>query len=113
MISKIHAVGLPVFGTTITPFCAPPANASIQPYSDAERERTRQRVNEWIRNSGRFDAVIDFDKFVRDPKNGTLLKDEYNSGDYLHLSGAGYQRFADQFPVKVFDQFPDGVTRLV
>ncbi|KAF8425296.1 hypothetical protein EV426DRAFT_716427 [Tirmania nivea] len=69
---------------TITPFCAPPEQAPIQPYSNAEMEKTRQRVNQWIRTSGRFDAVVDFDKILRNPKNGSMLADEYNTGDYLH-----------------------------
>ena len=109
IIARVHAVGLPIFGATITPFCAPPEQASIQPYSNPEREKTRQRVNEWIRKSGRFDAVVDFDKIVRSPKNASLLADEYNSGDYLHLSVAGYKAFATEFPVEIFKEFEDGV----
>ena len=30
-------------------------------------------VNEWIRNSGAFDGVIDFDAAVRDPANQKLM----------------------------------------
>ena len=56
MVARLHGAGIPVFGSTITPFCGPG-----QPYSDAERERTRLRVNEWIRESRCFDAVLDFD----------------------------------------------------
>ena len=51
MVTLIHAHGIPVFGATITPFSAP-ANFTQQPYSDPEREKTRQRVNTFIRTSG-------------------------------------------------------------
>src|SRR6185436_15677444 len=76
IIVRLHAARLPVFGATITPMCGPG-----QTYSDVERERTRLRVNNWIRQSGRFDAVVDFDAVVRDPANATQLKPEFNTGD--------------------------------
>lgn len=57
MTSRIHAFGIPVFGATITPFSAP-ANFTGQPYSNPEREKTRQRVNKFIRESRTFDAVV-------------------------------------------------------
>lgn len=109
IIARVHAAGLPIFGATITPFCAPPEQASIQPYSNPEREKTRQRVNEWIRTSGRFDAVVDFDKILRNPGNGSMLADEYNTGDYLHPSVAGYKAIAAEFPVEIFEKFVGGV----
>jgi lysophospholipase L1-like esterase len=113
VIARVHAVGIPIFGATITPFCAPPANASIQPYSDATREKTRQRVNNWIRTSGRFDAVIDFDKIVRSPTNGSILADKYNSGDFLHPNVAGYAAIAAQFPLSLFERFEGGVAGFI
>jgi lysophospholipase L1-like esterase len=65
MISRVHAHGIPFFGATITPFGC--YNSSIQAYSTVLREQTRLRVNDWIRNSGAFDAVLDFDAVLRDP----------------------------------------------
>lgn len=59
MVTRIHASGIPVFGATITPFSAP-SNFTGQPYSDPEREKTRQKVNKFIRESGTFDAVVSF-----------------------------------------------------
>ncbi|RDW87332.1 hypothetical protein BP5796_03026 [Coleophoma crateriformis] len=97
--TRVHALGIPIFAATITPFSG---NASIQPYSDPEREKTRQRVNAWIRNNGDFDAVIDFDAILRDPNNGSMLNPLYNSGDYLHPNPAGYQKLADEFSLDVF-----------
>ncbi len=48
-------------------------------------------VNDWIRTSGRFDAVIDFDKLTADPANPKHIKAEYDSGDHLHPNDAGYE----------------------
>ncbi|KAL6705484.1 hypothetical protein ACN47E_006749 [Coniothyrium glycines] len=107
MVTLIHAHGIPVFGATITPFSAP-ANVTTQPYSNPEREKTRQRINRFIRESGTFDAVADFDKFLQDPKNPSQLNPAYDSGDYLHPNVAGYQHLADQFPVQIFEQWKDG-----
>ncbi|KAF1961767.1 SGNH hydrolase [Byssothecium circinans] len=106
--TRIHAFGIPVFGATITPFCAP-ANVTAQPYSSPERERTRVRVNEFIRGSGVFDAVVDFAGMVEDPLVKGQLGREWDSGDYLHLNGRGYQRLADGFPVGVFGEWEGGV----
>ncbi|KAF3220670.1 hypothetical protein TWF679_008865 [Orbilia oligospora] len=107
--TRVHAFKLPIFAATITPFGSP--NPSLQPYSAPERENTRLRINDWIRKSkGKvFDAVIDFDAFLRDPKNATQLNPPYDSGDQLHPSLAGYQYIADKFPLDLFDKFEKGV----
>ncbi|OJD36925.1 extracellular gdsl-like lipase acylhydrolase [Diplodia corticola] len=107
---RARAAGLPLFGATITPFNAPGFDAAAQPYSGRERERTRQRVNEFVRNSGGvFDVVVDFDAAVRDADDETMLRAEYDSGDYLHLNPAGYRAMADAFPVDALVQFAGGV----
>ncbi|KAE8376654.1 SGNH hydrolase-type esterase domain-containing protein [Aspergillus bertholletiae] len=104
IVTRLHAARIPVFGATITPFGAP-ANASDKlPYSNPVRETTRQRINEWIRTSGVFDAVLDFDKVLRDPEAPAQLADEYDSGDYLHPNVAGYQALADYFPLDLFEE---------
>ncbi|CAN9119443.1 unnamed protein product [Alternaria alternata] len=107
MVTLIHAHGIPVFGATITPFSAP-ANFTQQPYSDPEREKTRQRVNTFIRTSGVFDAVVDFDKFLADPTIPSQLNPLYDSGDYLHPNPAGYQYIADKFPIQIFGMWANG-----
>ncbi|KAG9231093.1 SGNH hydrolase-type esterase domain-containing protein [Amylocarpus encephaloides] len=101
MATRLRTADIEVWGATITPFSAP-ANYTGQPYSDPERERTRQRVNRWIREGGNFDEVVDFDRILRDEKVPSQLKMEYNSGDYLHPNVAGYQRLADSFPLHIF-----------
>lgn len=107
IVTRMHAFGIPVFAATITPFSAP-ANFTGQPYSNPEREKTRQKVNKFIRESGTFDAVVDFDRMLADPKIPSQLKAEYDSGDYLHPNVKGYQRLADLFPIGLFAAWEQG-----
>ncbi|KAK8874929.1 GDSL-like lipase acylhydrolase [Apiospora arundinis] len=109
--TRLHAARLPVFGATITPFSG--GKPGLQPYSDPEREKTRQRVNAWIRESGRFDAVVDFDALVRNATRPDELSDAYNSGDYLHLNPAGYKAMGGAVDLALFERFADGVDRMV
>jgi lysophospholipase L1-like esterase len=59
-------------------------------------------VNDWIRTSGKFDAVIDLDAAVRDPAHPSRLLPTYDSGDHLHLSPDGYRAMADAIDLKLF-----------
>jgi len=111
IITRVHAAGIPIFASTITPFGAPANDSSIQPYSSPVREVTRQRVNAWIRTSGMFDAVIDFDKVVADPKIPSQLNPIFNSGDFLHPNEDGYMAMANAFPLDLFQEFQGGVSR--
>ena len=108
IVTRLHGHGIAVFGATITPMSGPG-----QAYGEGAREVARQKVNKWIRTSGRFDAVIDFDKAVRDPKNETMLRPEYDTGDYLHLTPKGYQAMAETVDLKLFEKFKDGVNKMV
>ncbi|MDO5447036.1 MAG: SGNH/GDSL hydrolase family protein [Prevotellaceae bacterium] len=83
MIRKAHERGLVVYGATITPF-----GKSFY-YTD-ERERCRNEVNEWIRASDAFDAVIDFDQVLADPSAPSQLREEWQS-DWLHPNAEGYK----------------------
>jgi hypothetical protein len=62
----------------------------------------RQAVNNWIRTSGAYDAVIDFDAVVRDPDNPTRILPAYDSGDHLHINDAGYQAMAESIDLNLF-----------
>lgn len=106
IVSRVHTANIPMFGATITPFGC--YNTTLQPYADPVREQTRLRVNDWIRSSGWFDAVVDFDAIVRDPSNHTQLAPYFDSGDCLHLNPAGYQELAAKFPLGIFAEFADG-----
>jgi len=64
-------------------------------YYTAAGEAKREAVNTWIRTSGAFDGVIDFDAVMRDPADPLRLDPAYDSGDHLHPNDAGYQAMAD------------------
>ncbi|KAI0023002.1 GDSL-like Lipase/Acylhydrolase [Xylariomycetidae sp. FL0641] len=104
LVARAHARGLPVFAGTLTPFTGPG-----QAYGGAERERTRQRVNAWIRHGGRFDAVVDFDAVLRNASRPDVLQDRFDSGDHLHPNPAGYVAMAEAVPLELFERFRDGV----
>ena len=53
-----------------------------------------QRVNDWIRGSGVFDAVIDFDAALRDPEHPTRMAARFDSGDRLHPGDEGNRAMA-------------------
>ena len=63
-------------------------------YFSQDGEADRQEVNQWIRSSGSFDGVVDFDMAVRDPARPSRFREEYQSGDHLHPSTAGYKAMA-------------------
>jgi lysophospholipase L1-like esterase len=65
-------------------------------------EKTREALNEWIRHSGAFDGVVDFDKVVRDPAAPQKMLPAYDSGDHLHPSSAGYKAMAQAVDLKWF-----------
>ena len=72
-------------------------------FSTPEKEKVRQEVNAWIRSSGEFDAVIDFDEAVRDPSHPTQLLPAYDSGDHLHPNNAGNVAEGNAIPLALFE----------
>jgi lysophospholipase L1-like esterase len=96
IIVRAHSHGIRVYGATLLPF------GGHDGYDTPEGEADRQRVNEWIRTSGRFDAVIDFDRVTRDPEQPARLSGEVDGGDHLHPSAAGYQIMADAVDLDLF-----------
>lgn len=98
IIHRAHALGLKVYGGTLTPFQA------FLPgiYYTADGEAKRQAVNQWIRSSKAYDAVIDFDKALRDPANPAAIRPAFDSGDNLHPNDAGYQAMADAIDLSLF-----------
>lgn len=72
-----------------------PAGTAVFP-SYVAAEPQRQIVNEHIRTSGIGDGYVDFDHAVRDPSDPSRLAPEYDGGDGLHLSPAGYERMAQE-----------------
>jgi lysophospholipase L1-like esterase len=98
IVVRAHAQGIDVYGATLLPF------GGNTGYDDPDgfREAARQTVNRWIRTGGEFDAVIDFDKAVRDPAAPRQLLPAYDVGDHLHLNPTGYRALADTVPSRLF-----------
>ncbi len=87
IISQAHLKGLQIFGGTLAPF-----KGAF--YWSPAAEAKRQAVNRWIRTSGAFDGVIDFDEALSDPAHPQQLLPKYDSGDHLHPNDAGYEAMA-------------------
>ena len=103
IIDRAHALGLKIFGGTLTPF-----EGTIFPgYFSAAGEVKRQAVNEWIRTSKAYDAVIDFDAVTRDPAHPTRFLPIYDSGDHLHPNDTGYKAMADAVDLSLFSDDDD------
>lgn len=95
MIDDAHAHDIKVYGATITQI-----KESFY-YADY-REEARKKVNDWIRNSGRFDAVIDFSKAMEDPNNPDVILNTAHDGDFLHPNELGYQIMGGAVDLKLF-----------
>jgi lysophospholipase L1-like esterase len=70
-------------------------------YFNADKDAMRQSLNSWIRKSGAFDAVLDFDLFARDREDPSRLNAAFDSGDHLHPGDAGNRVLADKIPLDV------------
>ena len=90
-----HAHGIKAYGATLTPY----GGAG---YSSPKGEEIRKAVNDWIRTSGVFDGVVDFDKITQDPANPDKFNPAYDSGDHLHPRDAGYKAMGEGIDLKLF-----------
>ncbi len=95
LIARAHARGVRIVGATLTPFEGALEQTPQRGYFDAGKERVRRQVNTWIRDSGEFDAVLDFDAVTRDPSRPARFLPAYDSGDHLHPGDAGYRAMAE------------------
>lgn len=90
-----HEKKMKIYGATIMPFDGYNGITSHE-------EEKRQAVNHWIRTSGKFDGVIDFDEAVQNPKKTRELLPAYDSGDHLHPSKQGAKAMADFVNLDLF-----------
>lgn len=88
IIARAHLHGLKIFGATVTPFGDTPDFAE-------DGEAVRQAINQWIRSSGEFDGVIDFDAALRNPSEPEKMRSDLVSRDKLHPNDAGYAVMAN------------------
>jgi len=100
LIAQAHARGLKIFGGTLLPF-------KDSFYYTAAGEAKREAVNAWIRTSGAFDGVIDFDRVLRDPDSPSQLLPRYDSGDHGHPNDEGYAAMAKAVDLRLFS-VPNG-----
>jgi lysophospholipase L1-like esterase len=97
MIEQAQAHHIRVYGATILPF-------GRSSYDSPAHQAARTTVNDWIRTSGKFDAVIDFDAALRDPQTPSRLLPAADSGDHLHPNERGYKMMADAIDLKLFEK---------
>ena len=95
LADRAHEHGIKVFAATLTPY----GGAG---YWSEKGEQIRKDYNNWIRTSGVFDGVIDFDKITADPANPDRFNPTYDSGDHLHPNDAGYKAMGDGIDLKLF-----------
>ena len=98
MIYRARALGLRVYGCTLNPVEGDPFPGF---WTDA-LEAKRQAVNLWIRTSHAYDAVIDFDKLLRDPSHPSRLLPAYDGGDHVHPDDFGYGVMAGAIDLSLF-----------
>jgi lysophospholipase L1-like esterase len=90
--ARVHAARLRIVGATVLPMCNPAGSA---------KEEARLAVNRWIRTSGTFDAVLDFDALLRDPADPTVMVADLRA-DCYHPNAAGDAVIARNIPLTVF-----------
>ena len=95
MIDRAHERGLKIYGATLTPY-------EGAAYFSPEGEAKRKALNQWIRTSGGYDGVIDFDMVARDPSAPARLNPAFDSGDHLHPNDAGYKAMGESIDLALF-----------
>jgi lysophospholipase L1-like esterase len=98
LIARAHARGIKVYGATLLPKAGVEKPFIHTPQAQAKRDE----VNAWIRNSGAFDAVVDFERLMRDPDRPDHLAAAYDSGDHLHPNDAGFKAMAGAIDLGLF-----------
>ena len=99
IILRAHAHGIKVYGATILPDVG-----SDYYHPRPANEADRVAVNNWIRQPGHFDGVVDFDKLTADPAHPDRLLPAYDSGDHLHPSPVGYEVMGKAVAITLFQK---------
>jgi lysophospholipase L1-like esterase len=95
IIERAHLHGINVIGATLTPYVG-------AAYATDQGEAMREAVNQWIRTSGAYDAVIDFDAATQDPEHPKQIRPAYNIRDHLHPNDDGYKAMAAAVDLAIF-----------
>jgi lysophospholipase L1-like esterase len=98
LVARAHAKGIQVWAGTLLPH-----GGAAKPFVETPAcASDREAVRRWIRTSGAFDAVIDFERVLRDPAHPDRLLPAYDSGDHVHPNGAGYRAMAAAIDLRLF-----------
>jgi lysophospholipase L1-like esterase len=95
LIAQAHSRGIRVIGATLTPFEGALPGTPLADYYQPDKDVLRRQVNDWIRSSGAFDAVIDFDAVLRDRAHPARMAARFDSGDRLHPGDEGNRAMAE------------------
>lgn len=98
LIERAHAKNIRIAGATLLPRQGAKGARAHTPAAEA----MRQRINAWIRSANGFDAVLDFDKVLRDPSQPDRQLPAYNSGDFSHPNATGYREMAASVDLRLF-----------
>ena len=101
LIARAHLHKMRIIGATLTPFEDTFKGSPLEGYYNADKEKKRQAINKWIRESGAFDGVLDFDAVVRNPSRPSYIQAIYDAGDHLHPNDAGYKAMAESIDLKL------------
>ena len=102
LIERAHLRSIKVIGSPLTPFENALSGGPNQGYFTPDKEAKRLAVNNWIRTSGAFDGLIEFDRVVADPAYPSAIAAAYDSGDHLHPNDAGYKAMGEAVELKLF-----------
>ena len=98
IINEAHERGIYVYGAPVMQFKG-------NNYYSENHEAGRQQLNQWIRSSGYFDGVIDFDAVMGSESDPARLNEKYLfENDYLHPNAEGYVRMGDCIDLKLFER---------
>jgi lysophospholipase L1-like esterase len=95
LIARAHEAGITVIGSPIGPYKG-------AAYWTEEGEAARAAINDWIVNSGAFDAVVRLDTAFADPADPQAMRDGYHMGDFLHGSDAGLRAVGESIDLSLF-----------
>jgi lysophospholipase L1-like esterase len=102
LIERAHIRSIRAIASPLAPFENALAESPNRGYYTPDKEAKRRAVNDWIRTSGAFDGIIDFDRVLADPAHPSAIARVYDSTDHLHPNDAGYQAMGESIDLKLF-----------
>ena len=107
LIERAHLHGIKAIGSPLTPFENAFAGRPNEGYLTPDKEAKRVAINSWIRTSGAFDGLIDFERVIADPAHPSMIAAPYDSGDHLHPNDAGYRAMGETIDSICFSEIAD------